>query len=91
MAKKRFAGEVKLDNLEFACDFKYGAFGKKAGLLLKGPELLARAVLVLDKDMVVRHLQVNSELTKLPDMNAAFAVANRLERSNTTKDSTAVP
>ena len=78
MAQARFAKESKLNNIRFFSDYKFGAFGKRSGLLIHGKELLARAVIVLDKKGVIRYLQVVSELTELPDMNLAIQKANEL-------------
>jgi thiol peroxidase len=40
--------------------------------------LLARAVLVVDKNNVIRHMQVMPDMSYLPDMQAAFKVARSL-------------
>jgi thiol peroxidase len=40
--------------------------------------LLARTVIVTDKDGVVRYMQVVPEITELPDMSAAMAAAKGL-------------
>lgn len=77
MAQSRFATEAKLTNVEYFSDYKFGTFGKETGLLMKGPELLARAVLVVDKQGIVRHIQVVPDVTKLPDLSAAIAVARK--------------
>lgn len=78
MAQARFAKEAKLTGVRFLSDFKSGEFGKSAGLLMKGKELLARGVVVLDSQGIVRYVQIVPEITSLPDMDAAFAAANRL-------------
>jgi thiol peroxidase len=77
MAQSRFAKEANLTNVEYVSDYKFGTFGRESGLLMKGPELLARAVLVVDKDGIVRHIQVVPDVTKLPDLGAAIAVARK--------------
>jgi thiol peroxidase len=41
-------------------------------LLMDGPRLLARAVIVVDKQGMVRYIQVVPEITNLPDMEKAF-------------------
>lgn len=78
MAQARFSREAKLGNVVFISDFTQAAFGKKSGLLMNGPELLARAVIVVDAEGVIRHLQVVKEITQLPDMKIAFEVANKV-------------
>jgi thioredoxin-dependent peroxiredoxin len=77
-AQGRFAKEAKIANVTFLSDYRGGDFGKAHGLLVEGPHILARTVLVVDKDNVIRHMQVTPELTQLPDMDAAFRAAKEL-------------
>jgi thioredoxin-dependent peroxiredoxin len=77
-AQKRFAGEAHIANVTFLSDYKDAEFGKAYGLFLKGPHLLARTIMVVDANNTVRHLQVTPELTQLPDLDKAFAVAKSL-------------
>ncbi len=74
-AQGRFAKEAKIANVTFLSDYRSGAFGKAHGLFLPGPHFLARAVMVVDRDNVVRYLQVTPELAEMPDMDAAFRAA----------------
>lgn len=80
-AQGRFAKEAKINNVTFLSDYRGGDFGKTSGLLVKDPHILARSVMVVDKDSVIRYLQVTPELAQLPDMEAAFQAANALVRS----------
>ena len=77
-AQKRFSEEAKIRNFTFLSDYRGVDFGKAHGLFLKDPHLLTRAVLVVDKDNVVRYLQVTPELAQLPDMEEAFRFARKL-------------
>ena len=77
-AQDRFAKGAEINNVKFLSDFRGGEFGKAHGLLLEGPHLLARAVLVVDGHNVVRHLQVTPDLGHVPDMEKAFQVARSL-------------
>lgn len=81
-AQGRFAKEAKIANVLFLSDYRGGDFGKTYGLLVKDPHLLARAVMVVDKNNVIRYLQVAPELTQLPDMDAAFRFARSLAASS---------
>jgi thiol peroxidase len=81
-AQGRFAKEAKIANVTFLSDYRGGDFGKTNGLLVKGPHILARSVIVVDKENVIRYLQVTPELAQLPDMDAAFQAANALVKSN---------
>lgn len=77
-AQKRFSKEAKIGNVLFLSDYKEADFGKNYGLLIQPLHLLSRAVLVVDKENVVRHLQVVPEITSLPDLEAAMRVAKDL-------------
>ncbi len=77
-AQKRFAKNAEINNVKFLSDFRSGEFGKTHGLLLEGPHLLTRAVLVVDRHNVIKHLQVTPDLGHLPDMEKAFQVARSL-------------
>ncbi len=77
-AQQRFAKDAKIKNVTFYSDYKTGAFGKNNGLMIDPLRLLARAVIVTDKDNIVRYIQVVPELTELPDMAAAMDAAKAL-------------
>lgn len=77
-AQARFAKEAKIKNVTFYSDYRTGAFGMNNGLLIDPLHLLARAVIVTDKNNIVRYLQVVPEVTELPDMAAAMSAAKAL-------------
>lgn len=77
-AQKRFANEANIHNILFLSDYREGTFGKSSGLLIDENRLLARAVLVLDKDGVIRYMEVVPDLGQLPDMERAFDTARSL-------------
>ena len=77
-AQTRFAKNAKINNLTFLSDYRDAEFGKKTGLLIKENRLLARAVIVLDQDGIVRYIEIVSELAKLPDMDKAMNFARSL-------------
>ena len=77
-AQARFAKEAKINNITFLSDYKDREFGNNNGLLIEPLELLARAVIVTDKENIVRYLQVVPEITALPDMQAAMEAARGL-------------
>jgi thiol peroxidase len=81
-AQKRFAGEAHIANVTFLSDYKGAEFGKAYGLFLKGPHILARTIMVVDANNTVRYLQITPELTQLPDLDEAFAVAKSLITAN---------
>lgn len=77
-AQNRFAKEAKITNVTFLSDFRGGDFGRTHGLLLEGPHVLARAVMVVDEHNIIRYLQITPDLANMPDMDAAFAAAREL-------------
>lgn len=79
-AQQRFAREAVLNGITFLSDYKEGSFGRATGLLLSDSMLLARAVIVADRDGIVRYLQVVPDLGHLPDMETAFVKAEELAR-----------
>lgn len=81
-AQRRFAEEAKITNVTFLSDFRNADFGKAYGLLLKDPHILARTVMVVDDQNIVRHLQITPELGQLPDLDEAFQVARKLITSS---------
>lgn len=77
-AHSRFAMETGFENIVYLSDYKTAEFGLGTGLLVDELRLLARAVLVVDKQGTIRHLQVVPEMSHLPDMAAAFAMARQV-------------
>ncbi|MFQ5598116.1 MAG: peroxiredoxin [Nitrospiria bacterium] len=74
-AQTRFAKEAKLTDIQYLSDYKAGDFGRATGLLMNGPMLLARSIILVDQRGIVQYIQVVPEITHLPDMEKAFAKA----------------
>jgi len=74
-AQKRFAEEAKLTDIRYLSDHREGLFGMATGLLIEETRLLARGVLVVDREGTVRYMQIVSQLGELPDMEKAFDIA----------------
>jgi len=79
-AQKRFAKVAKLTNIQYLSDYKQGDFGRSTGFLVEGSMLLARSVVIVDKEGVVRYIQVVPEMSHLPDMEKAFEKAIELAK-----------
>lgn len=77
-AQKRFAEEAKLTGLTYLSDYRDGSFGRSTGLLQDESMLLARAVVLVDREGIVRYIQLVPELSHLPDMESAFTKAEWL-------------
>ncbi len=77
-AQKRFAEQAKLKGITFLSDYRDGSFGRSTGLLLEESMLLTRALIIVDRNGIVRFIQVVPELAHLPDLEAAFSKAESL-------------
>src|SRR6476469_5878491 len=77
-AQARWAKAAKAKNMTFLSDYKSGDFGTNTGLLIAPLHLLARTVIVTDKDGIIRYMQVVPEITELPDLAAAMQAAKGL-------------
>jgi len=79
-AQERFAREAKLTDVQYLSDYKEGEFGRSVGLLIDGPRLLARSIILVDKQGIVRYIQVVPDITHLPDLEKAFDKAAALAK-----------
>lgn len=77
-AQKRFAGENKIENNHLLSDYQTHDFGVEYGFEIEGLALLARGIVVIDKDDVVRYVEYVKEVTTEPDYDAALEVAKSL-------------
>lgn len=74
-AHGRFCTTEGIENVVSASEFRSNTFGKSYGVMITdGPlqGLLARAVVVLDKDGTVLHSQLVPEITEEPDYESAL-------------------
>jgi thioredoxin-dependent peroxiredoxin len=71
-AQKRFCQTYDVDNIEVFSDYKTSSFGINYGLLIKELNLLARSAIILDKNNVIRYIQIASELTNHLDFDDLF-------------------
>ncbi|MGA1862576.1 thiol peroxidase [Deferribacter thermophilus] len=77
-AIKRFCTTAGIENVEGLSDYKDADFGQKYGLLIKELRLLARAVLVIDKDDNIIYYELVKEVTDHPDYDKLFAFLDNL-------------
>lgn len=78
-AQRRWCGAAGVENVTTLSDFREGAFGERYGVLIAESGLLARAVFVIDRDGVVRYVQIVPELGQEPDYDEVlFAVQDVL-------------
>ena len=77
-AQKRFCNENEIKNIKVLSDYKYSSFGTNYGLLVKELNLLARGVLIIDKNNILRYLRIVDELTTPPDYDDALKALERI-------------
>ena len=77
-AQKRFCGAEGLENVVTLSDYREAQFGQDYGFLIDELRLLARGTVVLDKDNVVRFVEVVPEITTEPDYEKAIEVVENL-------------
>jgi thiol peroxidase len=74
-AQKRWCGAAGIDKVKTASDHRNASFGEAYGVLDPGKRLLARAVFVVDKNDVVRHVEYVKEVREEPSYAAALEAA----------------
>ena len=77
-AQKRWCGAAGVDKVVTLSDHRDAAFGMAYGILIKELRLLARAVFVLDREGIVRYIQIVKEVTDEPDYDTVLETVNRL-------------
>ncbi len=78
MAQKRWCGAAGVDNVVCLSDFKDHSFGKAYGVRIKEIGLLARQVMVVDKDDTIKYVELVPEVAQEPNYDAALAAAKGL-------------
>ncbi|MHC4462236.1 MAG: thiol peroxidase [Planctomycetota bacterium] len=79
-AQKRWCGAAGVKNVQTFSDHRDASFGNAFGVLIKELRLLARAVFVIDKDGIVRYIQIVNELTNEPDYEAVLKAVKGVVR-----------
>ena len=74
----RFCAANGIDNIVVASDYKGHDFGLKYGFLIDELQLLARGIVVVDKDDTVRYVEYVSEVTNHVDYDRAIEEAKKL-------------
>ncbi len=77
-AQKRFCQEFDINRVKTLSDHRDADFGIKYGVLIKELRLLARAIFIIDKDDMVKYVQIVKELGMGPDYDAAIAALKLL-------------
>ena len=71
-AQKRWCGAAGVDRVITLSDHREADFGIKYGVLIKELRLLARAVFLVDKERVIRYVEIVPEVSSEPNYEAAI-------------------
>jgi thiol peroxidase len=77
-AQKRFMEDEDVRGLTIISDHRDASFGENWGTLIKDLRLLQRAVFVVDKNNVIRHVEYVKETGEFPNFEAALKVIREL-------------
>lgn len=77
-AQKRWCGAAGVKQVITLSDHREADFGLAYGLLVKESRLLARSVLVIDREGIIRHCQVVKELSEQPDYDEVIEAVRSL-------------
>lgn len=77
-ALNRFCGAEGIDKIITLSDHKNLDFATKYGFLIEELRLIARGVVVIDKNNTVKYVEYVKEIIEEPDYNAAISVAKTL-------------
>lgn len=70
--QNRWCVATDVKNIYTLSDHRSATFGEAFGVLIKDMRLLARAVFVVDKAGIIRHVEIVEELTHEPDYDAVL-------------------
>ena len=77
-AQKRWCGAAGVENVVTLSDYSDRAFGRAYGVLIKELKLLARSVFVLDREGIIRYIQLVSEVADEPDYQAILEAVGKI-------------
>ncbi len=80
-AQSRFCSMNEIKNETVLSDYKYSSFGINYGLLIKELNLLARAGIILDKNNIVRYVEIVPEITSAVNFTAALEALEEVIKS----------
>ena len=77
-AQARWCGAAGIAKAITLSDHRSAEFGEKFGVLIKELRLLSRAIFIVDKNEVIRYIEIVPELTNEPNYDAAIQAVRDL-------------
>jgi len=68
----RFCSSAGIDKVNALSDHRDASFGNGYGVLIRELRLLARSIFIIDKDDVIRYIEIVPELSNEPDYKRAL-------------------
>jgi len=78
-AQKRWCGAEGVENVRVLSDHRGASFGIAYGVLIDELRLLSSAVFVVDKERVLRYVQIVDEITQEPNYDAVLQAVRALK------------
>ncbi|NIS37638.1 thiol peroxidase [Candidatus Saccharibacteria bacterium] len=78
-AQKRWCGASGTDRVTVLSDHKDVSFGRNYGVLVEEQRILSRAVFIVDKEGIIRHIELVDEISKEPDYDTIKGVVRELQ------------
>jgi thiol peroxidase len=77
-AISRFCATAGIDRVKAFSDHRDASFGSAYGVLIKELRLLSRSIFIVDKDDVIKFVEIVPELTNEPDYDKALEVVKKI-------------
>ncbi len=82
-AQKRWCNNFAIDRVKMLSDHRDGSFGTNWGTLIRDLRIESRAIFVVDRDNVIRHVEYVKEVGEHPDYEPALRTARALVGAST--------
>lgn len=77
-AQERFCSVKGIDNADIVSDYRYKEFGQKFGFMMEELQLLARGVVIVDRDGKVAYVEYVPEVTNDVNFDKALEEVKKL-------------
>ena len=78
-AQERFCSVKGIDNADIVSDYRYKEFGQKFGFMIEELQLLARGVVIVDRDGKVQYVEYVPEVTNDVNFDKALEEVKKLK------------
>lgn len=79
IAQERFCSVKGIDNADIVSDYRYKEFGQKFGFMMEELQLLARGVVIVDRDGKVAYVEYVPEVTNDVNFDKALEEVKKLK------------